>query len=267
MTSDNNTNSIRLSQFNTELQGKLSKFDTLNDGALSLEEAVQGLVALQKQSNNYKRLLYLQIPIMILMLACMLGVNILAINITKELQASSNGVLVDKNSNPIMVSNNVKNVDFFDFLSSASASTYNDASTLQFGGFDDVPLLVLPIQSIIVNNTMPSVNKTQTTVAVSFSQGWFTLTSSCDAKCYLTYTVDMYSNNINNNNIMSILYASFDAFKNDRETVTTSATSQKASSATKRPTTNPPIVIQIQSTPKVPAACAAAGFGNKFAFG
>ena len=36
------------------------QFDTTNDGELSLEEAIQGLVALQKQSNNYKKMVPLK---------------------------------------------------------------------------------------------------------------------------------------------------------------------------------------------------------------
>jgi hypothetical protein len=81
--------SIRLSTLNPQVREKLVKFDTANDGELSLEEAIQGLVTLQKQSNNYKRMLYLLVPLMTVMLACVLGVNILAIQLTKDLSSST----------------------------------------------------------------------------------------------------------------------------------------------------------------------------------
>ncbi len=81
--------SIRLSTLNPQVREKLVKFDTANDGELSLEEAIHGLVTLQKQSNNYKRMLYLLVPLMTVMLACVLGVNILAIQLTKDLSSST----------------------------------------------------------------------------------------------------------------------------------------------------------------------------------
>ena len=76
--------SVRLSTLNPQVREKLVKFDTGNDGELTIEEAIQGLVALQKQSNNYKRMLYFIVPLMTIMLACVLGVNILAIQLTKD---------------------------------------------------------------------------------------------------------------------------------------------------------------------------------------
>ncbi len=79
---------IRLSTLNPQVREKVVKFDTANDGELSLEEAIQGLITLQKQSNNYKRILYLLVPLMTVMLACVLGVNVLAINLTKEVESS-----------------------------------------------------------------------------------------------------------------------------------------------------------------------------------
>ena len=265
--------SIRLSQLNTDLQGKLSKFDTLNDGALSIEEAVQGLVALQKQSNNYKRMLYLQIPIMILLLACMLGVNILAINITKEIQTSSPtngfGTLTDRHNNPVMVSNFNKDIDLFDFLSTATASSYSDISTLQFGGFDNVPLLVLPIQAVIVNNTNEANITIGSSVTVTFSQGSFTIISNCiiepnqnntSRTCNLSFSVDMLNNNFVDENIKFILNESLNQLVLSKQRP---LYSQKWSILD---LFKPPIV-QIQNKPVVPGACAAAGFNSRFSFG
>lgn len=37
-------------------------------GEFTIEEAIQGLVALQKQSNNYKRMLYFIVPLMTIIL-------------------------------------------------------------------------------------------------------------------------------------------------------------------------------------------------------
>jgi len=254
---DNNS-SIRLSQFNPELKGKLSKFDTLNDGALSLEEAVQGLVTLQKQSNNYKRLLYLQVPIMLALLACMLGINILAINITKSLQTSSNdsqsgfSLLTDKSNNPVMVSNFAENVDLFYFLSSASALTYNDVKTLQFGGDDNTPLLVLPLDAIMVNNT-----NNITVVTVTFTRGWFTLTS--DGTIY-DYDVKVYDNDKVSNAMFDIIKTSLSEEVDKQNSM---GKSQKASKNTKPLK----ITVVVLNKPQVPGACAAAGFKSSYAFG
>ena len=110
---------VRLSTLNPQVREKLVKFDTANDGELSIEEAIQGLVTLQKQSNNYKRMLYLIVPLMMIMLACVLGVNILAIQLTKDLEASTtsgNPVLTNKAGNVLATSSYTSNVGMLDWL-------------------------------------------------------------------------------------------------------------------------------------------------------
>lgn len=94
--------SIRLSTLNPKVREKVVKFDTANDGELSLEEAIQGLITLQKQSNNYKKIVYLLIPLMTIMLGCVLGVNILAINLTKEIEISKGTAVLTNTAGKIL---------------------------------------------------------------------------------------------------------------------------------------------------------------------
>jgi len=94
--------SVRLSVLNPQLAKKLQKFDTSNDGSIELSEAIQALVTLQKQSNNYKKMLYLIIPLCILILASVFGVTILALKMMKD-TGVSNGSLVDMSGNVLKV--------------------------------------------------------------------------------------------------------------------------------------------------------------------
>lgn len=111
---------VRLSTLNPQVREKLIKFDTSNDGELSLEEAIQGLVALQKQSNNYKRMLYLIVPLMTIMLACVLGVNILAIQLTKDMitkETTTNiPILSNKNGGVLHTAPFSLSDDFFNLI-------------------------------------------------------------------------------------------------------------------------------------------------------
>lgn len=110
---------IRLSSLNTEIRDRLTKFDTTNDGELSLEEAIQGLIALQKQSNNYKRTLYLLFPVMFLMIASIFGVNMLALKLTKDLHSETTNsvpVLTNKDGNILSTSAYSKSINMIDWL-------------------------------------------------------------------------------------------------------------------------------------------------------
>ena len=78
-------NTVRLSVLNPALRERVEKFDTGNDGELDINEAIQGLITLQKQSNNYKKMIWLLIPVLCLVLAGSFGTTILAINLTKEI--------------------------------------------------------------------------------------------------------------------------------------------------------------------------------------
>ena len=58
---DKPNNTVRLSVLNPALRERVEKFDTGNDGELDINEAIQGLITLQKQSNNYKKMIWLLI--------------------------------------------------------------------------------------------------------------------------------------------------------------------------------------------------------------
>ncbi len=81
--------SVRLSTLNPALRERVEKFDTCNDGELDINEAIQGLITLQKQSNNYKKMIWLLIPVLCMVLAGSFGTTILAINLTKEVKSST----------------------------------------------------------------------------------------------------------------------------------------------------------------------------------
>ena len=59
MNSSNSKQGIRLSVLNSAVRERVEKFDTGNDGELDINEAMQGLITLQKQSNNYKKMIWL----------------------------------------------------------------------------------------------------------------------------------------------------------------------------------------------------------------
>jgi hypothetical protein len=85
MISENKKQGIRLSVLNPQVRERVEKFDTGNDGELDINEAMQGLIALQKQSNNYKKMIWLLIPVLCMVLAGSFGTTILAINLTKDI--------------------------------------------------------------------------------------------------------------------------------------------------------------------------------------
>ena len=89
MTLDKSKHSVRLSVLNPQVRERVEKFDTGNDGELDINEAMQGLIALQKQSNNYKKMIWMLIPILSLMIAATFGTTILAINLTKDIKSST----------------------------------------------------------------------------------------------------------------------------------------------------------------------------------
>jgi hypothetical protein len=91
-------NSIRLSMLNPSVKERVQKFDVGNDGALDIEEAMQGLITLQKQSNNYKKMLWFLIPVLCLVLLGSFGTTLLALNLTKEVKQDS-GLLVSSKTN------------------------------------------------------------------------------------------------------------------------------------------------------------------------
>jgi len=91
---------IMLSDLNPELAAKLKKFDTSNDGKLELEEALHGLLSLHKQSSNYKRLIWLFIPIILVIVFASFATTIWAIKVTKDMKTST-GILTDVSGEPV----------------------------------------------------------------------------------------------------------------------------------------------------------------------
>ena len=169
--------SIRLSTLNPQVREKLVKFDTANDGELSLEEAIQGLVTLQKQSNNYKRMLYLLVPLMTVMLACVLGVNILAIQLTKDLSTSTttgNPVLTNKQGNVVSTSSYSYSKGLTDWL------LYGEYDMLETINFDT---LNLKVDSMYLEKEDTGVN----TLYISTPVLWFSLSSNS------TYNIEKVS--------------------------------------------------------------------------
>ena len=123
--SQSSKNSIRLSMLNPAVKERVQKFDIGNDGALDIEEAMQGLITLQKQSNNYKKMLWFLIPIICLVLLGTFGSTMLALNLTKEV-SQNNGLLTSsKSSVPIrtMVAESVDNMYYSMFSSECNYIT------------------------------------------------------------------------------------------------------------------------------------------------
>lgn len=125
MTLDKSKHSVRLSVLNPALRERVEKFDTGNDGELDINEAMQGLIALQKQSNNYKKMIWMLIPILSLMIAATFGTTILAINLTKDIKSSTiEGnipVLKTTNGETISVYNTMEHAHFSDFQEKQSS--------------------------------------------------------------------------------------------------------------------------------------------------
>ena len=119
MTLDKSKHSVRLSVLNPALRERVEKFDTGNDGELDINEAMQGLITLQKQSNNYKKMIWLLIPVLCMVLAGSFGTTLLAINLTKEIKSSTiEGnipVLKTNNGETISVFNTMEHTHFSEF--------------------------------------------------------------------------------------------------------------------------------------------------------
>ena len=174
--------SIRLSQLNPDVREKVRKFDTLNDGELSLDEAIQGLIAIQKQSNNYKRMVYILIPTLIFTLAAVLGLNILSIYLTKDMKVTTD--FSRETNNPVLIDNQGKTVqtqpieirsDFISILSNYDVSALYSITNLEMDGLN------VPVQGIFVSG----LENTTTTVMISTPYVWFSVDS--DGKFNIDY--------------------------------------------------------------------------------
>ena len=167
---------VRLSVLNPALRERVEKFDTGNDGELDINEAIQGLVTLQKQSNNYKKMIWLLIPVLCLVLAGSFGTTILAINLTKEINQNS-GILTSKFDNtPIRTVSAVSKDLMF---SSMFSEDYNQITKFHFGSttlnVNEMYQVVLSddTKTVYVNSDMLYFGLNQTgSYVINYNQGF-----------------------------------------------------------------------------------------------
>ena len=138
--------SVRLSSFNVDVRSKLAKFDADNQGELTVNDLTHAIITLQKQSNNYKRILYIILPIMVIMILSIFGTTILAINLTKEIKINGNGLLVSTTSNEVISTSQAVNLTSLqDWLSSENPNALKEIHAIEF------PNMILPVQHVYVN--------------------------------------------------------------------------------------------------------------------
>jgi len=106
--------SVALTDLNPAVQKKVSKFNVSNDGQLKLEEAIQGLVTMQKQSDNYKKMIWFLIPVLIGLIAATFGSTMLAFKLNQQMQVSGS-TLTDMNGQVVKTAqNHATDGDLFD---------------------------------------------------------------------------------------------------------------------------------------------------------
>jgi len=127
MISENKKQGIRLSTLNPQVRERVEKFDTGNDGELDINEAMQGLIALQKQSNNYKKMIWMLIPILSLMIAATFGTTILAINLTKDIKSST----IEGNI-PVLKTTNGETLSIYNTMEHSHFSEFQDKQSSDF---------------------------------------------------------------------------------------------------------------------------------------
>ena len=149
-----NKNSIRLSRLNSTVREKVEKFDISNDGSLEIEEALAAIITLQKQSNNYKKILYLAFPLIAILLLCMLGINILSIKLTKEVKVKNNGSpsLTDTNGRVLSTVTYSSKLNMIEWIYNIN----KNINTLQAISFGDTNLKLIGT-SINNNNNATSI--------------------------------------------------------------------------------------------------------------
>ena len=175
---DKPNNTVRLSVLNPALRERVEKFDTGNDGELDINEAMQGLITLQKQSNNYKKMIWLLIPVLCMVLAGSFGTTILAINLTKEINQNS-GILTSKMDNtPIRTVSAVSKDLMF---SSMFSEDYNQITKFHFGSttlnVNEIYQITLSddTKTVYVNSDMLYFGLNQTgSYLVNYNQGYET---------------------------------------------------------------------------------------------
>jgi hypothetical protein len=176
MISENKKQGIRLSTLNPQVRERVEKFDTGNDGELDINEAMQGLIALQKQSNNYKKMIWMLIPILSLMIAATFGTTMLAINLTKDIN-QNDGILTSKSDNTPIRTVEATSKDLM--FSSLFSNDYNMITKLHFGS---VTLNVIDIyqytqqdntKTVYVNSDMLLLGLNQTgSFIINYNRGY-----------------------------------------------------------------------------------------------
>lgn len=120
-----NMSSIPLSTLNPVVRERVQKWDVTGDGELDIHEAMSAIITLQKQSNNYKKTLYIIMGVLAITLCCMFGINVLAIQITKDIKSSSiEGnipVLKTTSGETFSVLNTLEHSQFSDFQEKQSS--------------------------------------------------------------------------------------------------------------------------------------------------
>jgi len=178
MNSENKKQAIRLSVLNPQVRERVEKFDIGNDGELDINEAMQGLITLQKQSNNYKKMIWMLIPVLSLMVAATFGTTILAINLTKDIN-QNDGILTSKADNTPIRTVEATSKDLM--FSSLFSNDYNMITKLHFGS---VTLNVNDIyqyteqdntNTVYVNSDMLFLGLNQTgSFMINYNQGYET---------------------------------------------------------------------------------------------
>ncbi len=178
MISENKKQGIRLSTLNPQVRERVEKFDIGNDGELDINEAMQGLITLQKQSNNYKKMIWLLVPVICFVLAGTFGTTMLAINLTKDVRQNE-GLLTSKITNTPIRTVEATSKDLM--FSSLFSNDYNQITKLHFGS---VTLYVIDIyqytdqdntKTVYVNTDMLFLGLNQTgSFMINYNQGYET---------------------------------------------------------------------------------------------
>ncbi len=113
---------IRLDDLNSDVARKLRKFDTSNDGVIDNKEAIQALITLQKQSDNYKKMIWVLIPVLIIAIGCVFGTTMLAIHLTQQIKITDGSYLTTMNGEPTRVVSSSYEIPQSDFESVAFSS-------------------------------------------------------------------------------------------------------------------------------------------------
>lgn len=141
--------SIRLSTLSPHTREYVKKFDSDNDGSISVDQALASLLKVQEESNSYKKKLYTLIPMFFVLLACMFGVTVGAIHLTKDLYVK-NDVLTTSSGTPVKVAQETFGFNIYLTL----FSKIGIASQLQSLNIGDISFPIVGIHQSEANRTV-----------------------------------------------------------------------------------------------------------------